>query len=88
MTMPNESISDTVNLTFAFAAQTADATTVQGTIDAPDIDDANRKLQAMQLRPTRVEPARRPASARPLSGGDFAAFNQQLAHLTAAGLPV
>ena len=61
---------------------------MSGTIDAHSSEDAMRKLAAMPLRVMRLEAAGRPRRAKPLGRDDFLAFNQQLAHLTAAGLPV
>src|SRR5688572_20329653 len=90
-------------LSFAYQAQSDDGRRVTGTIDAFDAGTAILRLQALRLRVMQIEPlkgslgappADQPAGAaarprgRALQGDDFAAFNQQLAHLTAAGLPV
>jgi type II secretory pathway component PulF len=78
-----------VSLTpFAYVAQTFEGAPMTGTIDAADLDDASKRLSNLRLRVIRLDPAPRPPRAKPLSGDDFAAFNQQLAHLSAAGLPV
>lgn len=61
---------------------------VTGSIDAPDPDSAHASLAAMGLRVVSLEPTPSTQRARALRGADFAAFNQQLAHLTDAGLPV
>src|SRR3954447_25575504 len=77
--------------TFAYVAQTFDGKPMTGTIDASSLDDAAKRLAALSLRIIRLDPAQHPATApraKPLSGEDFAAFNQQLAHLSAAGLPI
>jgi type IV pilus assembly protein PilC len=75
--------------TFQYVAQTFDGKPMTGTIDAIDLEDAARRLTNLSLRIIRLDPAQRPpARAKPLSGEDFAAFNQQLAHLSAAGLPI
>jgi len=73
---------------FAFKAQTAHDTPISGTIDAPDIEQASRRLSELQLRVLNVEPVDRPPRAKALKTEDFLAFNQQLAYLTQAGLPV
>src|SRR5262245_14562380 len=73
---------------FAYIAQTFDGQSMSGTIDASSLDDAANRLSNLRLRVIHLDPAQRPARARPLVGEDFAAFNQQLAHLSAAGLPI
>jgi type IV pilus assembly protein PilC len=73
---------------FGYQAQTVDGLAVSGTIDAPNLDEAGRRLLALRLRVLEIEPVGRPARAKPLRGDDFLAFNQQLTHLTKAGLPV
>lgn len=74
--------------TFAYAAQTFDGQPLTGTIDAMSLDEASRRLANLRLRIIRLDPAAPPPKARPLRGEDFAAFNQQLAQLAAAGLPI
>jgi type IV pilus assembly protein PilC len=95
--MPAERIE---RLAFAYRAQAHDGESVAGTIEAADLEDAGRLLRAMGLRVLEIAPADRPTSARGSSSGggsrgggalrgeDFLTFNQQLAHLTRAGLPV
>jgi type II secretory pathway component PulF len=81
---------------FVYQAQGDDGRRVTGTIDASDAGTAILQLETLQLRVIEIEPLKatvggadvpRPRT-RALHGDDFAAFNQQLAHLTAAGLPV
>jgi type IV pilus assembly protein PilC len=74
--------------TFAYTAQTFEGEPMTGTIDASSLDDASKRLSQLRLRVMRLDPAPRQVRAKPLSGEDFAAFNQQLAHLSAAGLPI
>jgi type II secretory pathway component PulF len=74
--------------TFRYAAQTFDGKPLSGTIDATSIDDASERLHSLQLRIIQIDLEKKPPRAKPLSKVDFAMFNQQLAHLTAAGLPV
>jgi type II secretory pathway component PulF len=73
---------------FAYRAQTPNGQSVSGTIDAASIADAGQRLDAMGLRLIELESASRPQRARPLRGEDFLAFNEQLAQLAGAGLPV
>jgi type II secretory pathway component PulF len=73
---------------FAYRAQTLEGQPVSGTIDAASGDVAFKKLIDMRLRVLELSPAAAPPKARPLRGDDFIAFNQQLAHLTQAGLPI
>ncbi len=81
-------MSDILLSSFAYTAQTFEGRPTTGTIDAADLDDASKRLADLRLRVIRLDPAQRPVRAKPLSGDDFAAFNQQLAHLTGAGLPI
>src|SRR2546421_2594889 len=76
------------SIAFAYQAQTLHGQAVAGTIDAANIDQAQRLLAGLRLRVLHIEPVKRPERAKALSGDDFIAFNLQLAHLTAAGLPV
>lgn len=61
---------------------------VTGSIDADGSDSAQQQLSAMRLRVLSLEPESTDALARPIRGGDFLAFNQQLAYMTEAGLPL
>jgi type IV pilus assembly protein PilC len=83
-----EYMSDISLNSFAYTAQTFEGRPTTGTIDAADLDDASKRLADLRLRVIRLDLAQRPMRAKPLSGDDFAAFNQQLAHLSAAGLPI
>ena len=73
---------------FAYHAQTAEGQTVAGTIDAMNLDQAQRLLQALRLRVLQIEPVRGAPRPKRLNGVDFLSFNQQLTHLTSAGLPI
>lgn len=75
--------------TFAYRAQTPEGQPLSGTIDAVNAEEAADKLVAIRLRVTELAPAAAPPpKAKPLRGDDFIAFNQQLAHLAKAGLPI
>jgi type IV pilus assembly protein PilC len=73
---------------FAYQAQTAEGQSLSGTIDAHDVEHAGKLLAALRLRVLEIQPIRRPVQPKPLRGDDLLAFNQQLTHLTRAGLPV
>jgi type II secretory pathway component PulF len=74
---------------FVYQAQSADGRAFSGTLDASSADDAARQLQSLQLRPSLIEPVDKPPAGRAVfRTDDFLAFNQQLAHLTAGGLPI
>lgn len=85
---------------FAYEAQSDAGYRVSGTIDAPDAETALLRLRSMRLRVNEVSPVA-PSNGdaagtgttstrgrRAVRGDDFIAFNQQLAHLAAAGLPI
>lgn len=71
---------------FAYRAQTREGQPISGTLEARDVEDLTRQLGALGLRATEIQP--QPRSMRPIRGEDFIAFNQQLAMLTSAGMPV
>lgn len=72
---------------FAYQAQTADQQPVSGTIDALTLADARTKLARMNLRILDVRPEKLPRPRR-MAGEGLIAFNQQLAQLAQAGLPL
>jgi type II secretory pathway component PulF len=59
-----------------------------GTIDADGADQARLRLEQLRLRVIDLAPAGASKAAGALRGEDFVTFNEQLAHLTAAGLPM
>jgi len=79
-------MADTV--TYSYRAQTQAGQPLSGTLDALDVQAARDQLQTLGLRLFEIAPVPEASRPRPLRGDDFLAFNQQLAHLTAAGLPV
>jgi type IV pilus assembly protein PilC len=84
VTTANSSLSSS----FSYQAQTDDGQRMAGTIDAPDVETATNRLHSLRLRVTEIRPADAPSRSRSIRGEDFLAFNQQLAQLTKAGLPV
>ena len=73
---------------FAYRAQTRDGVSLAGTLNAANVEAATQQLALLQLRVIEIAPVARAVSLAPLRGDDFIAFNQQLAHLTRAGLPL
>src|SRR4051812_46690888 len=73
---------------FAYRAEAPGGENVSGTIDAATSDAADTLLRSLGLKVLEVSPAKRPVKLRALRGDEFIAFNQQLARLTQAGLPV
>jgi type II secretory pathway component PulF len=74
---------------FAYQAQTPDGLRMSGSVDAQDVGEATRRLVELGLRVIEISPsAERPPRPRALRASDFAAFNQQLATLAKAGLPL
>ncbi len=73
---------------FTYQAQTTQGRTLSGVIEAGTADEARDSLTDMGLRVLEIEQTDRTHGASPIRGGEFMAFNQQLAQLTAAGLPV
>lgn len=78
-----------ISSSFAYRAQGFDGQPLSGTIDATSADSARERLESLRLRVLELAPAsERATGAARLGGEDFLTFNQQLAHLTAAGLPL
>lgn len=73
---------------FSYNAQTLDGQRFAGTMEAANAEEATHRLGAMQLRVIEIAPAPSPPRGRPLRRDDFVAFNQQLAQLTTAGMPL
>jgi type II secretory pathway component PulF len=74
---------------FAYTAQGPGGEPVSGTINAVSVTQASQKLQLMQLRLIELDPARETKiTPRKLSADDFQTFNNQLAYLATAGLPI
>ena len=79
---------DAPTRTFDFSARPpAGGPLLRSSLDAEDADAAAAAVAAMGLTPEAVTPAGSLSPAPP-GGADFFCFNQQLAHLTRAGLPV
>jgi|GEM_PF-597053 len=61
---------------------------ISGAIDASSPDSAQQTLEALRLRVLSLEPDAKLGPVRAIRGSDFLAFNQQLAYMTQAGLPM
>ncbi len=77
-----------MNQSFSYRAQTRMGEALSGNIDAGSVEDAQRKLDLLQLHVIELKAAEKPRTGGTLSAGDLIAFNQQLIHLTSAGLPL
>jgi len=75
-------------LAFSYQAQDQRGEPISGTIDAAGLDEATQQLQSLGLRIISIEPVHGKIKPRPLTDRDFLAFNEQLAQLAGAGLPV
>ena len=71
---------------FEYVAQTDAGLRMSGVVQAPDGAGAVAVLEGMRLRV--LEVTQRREKARPMRGGDFLAFNQQLAEFAKAGMPI
>jgi type IV pilus assembly protein PilC len=80
---------DPTRQAFAYEAQTLNGERFQGTLEAASAAEAQARLGALQLRVLALGAAE---PVKPRKGGlgadEFLIFNQQLAHLTEAGLPI
>src|SRR5258706_2139852 len=73
---------------FTYAATTASGEKLTGTLDAADLDAAQRQLELLGLRIESIGETPSAPRAKPLRAQEFLAFNQQLAQLTKAGMPI
>jgi type IV pilus assembly protein PilC len=73
---------------FDYAGQTSTGALFQGTLEAADSAAAQDTLQQMGVRATTLRPTHRTAFVAPLSLADLTFFNEQLATLTKAELPI
>jgi type IV pilus assembly protein PilC len=81
--------SGTVAKSFAYEAQTSLGHRFKGTLEAATPDEVQARLTELQLKVIEVSLADGPPPKRKgLPADEFMMFNQQLAHLTQAGLPI
>lgn len=74
--------------TFAYRATSLDGQPISGTIEAHDAPQADRQLKSLQLNVLEIKSTAPPGQYRLVHGEDFQAFNQQLAMLARAGMPL
>ena len=74
--------------TFIYEGRDSAGQILSGSIDAADAQAATQTLENMRVKLIRLAPAEQKPRPKPLRTDDFLAFNQELAHLAAAGLPV
>lgn len=73
---------------FDYSGQLASGALFQGTVEAAGQTEAEALLAQMGVRVLTLRPAQRAAFVAPLSLADLTFFNEQLAALTKAGLPL
>ncbi len=73
---------------FDYSGQLTSGALLQGTIEAAEYSAAEQALGQMGVRVTTLRPAQRTAFVAPLSLADLTFFNDQLAALTKARLPL
>ena len=74
--------------TFEYEALTAAGRLMKGTIEADSADEVRQLLTQMQLTVNSVGKAPKPRPRTTLGRSEFLLFNQQLASLTASGIPL
>ena len=73
---------------FEYNALTSAGRLMKGTIEAASRDEANAALDKMQLEVSSVEKAKTKRPTTPIGRSEFLLFNQQLASITKAGVPL
>ncbi len=73
---------------FRYEALTEGGRLMQGTLEAGSHDEASSLLRQMHVNLNSLEPAPTDSKQRPIGRQDFLLFNQQLATLTRAGIPL
>jgi type II secretory pathway component PulF len=73
---------------FQYNALTSGGRLMRGTIEATSPDQATELLQEMQLTVNEVGQVPQPVLRTPMSRDEFVLFNQQLASITRAGVPL
>lgn len=74
--------------TFQYNALTSDGRMMKGTIEAASHDDANELLQKMHLVVNSIDKAGIEKPKTSIGRNEFLLFNQQLASITKAGIPL
>jgi type II secretory pathway component PulF len=74
--------------TFQYNALTLDGRMMKGTIEAGSHDEANQLLKKMQLTVNSIDKAKTEKTKTSIGRNEFLLFNQQLASITKAGIPL
>ena len=74
--------------TFAYNALTSAGRLMKGTIEAGSREEAGELLEQMQLTVNSIEKAEPPKPKTAIGRNEFLLFNQQLASITKAGIPL
>jgi type IV pilus assembly protein PilC len=74
--------------TFEYSAMTASDRLMKGIIEAGSVQEASQLLEQMQLKVNSLEKAKSERPKTPIARTEFLLFNQQLASLTKAGIPL
>ncbi|MHC4264586.1 MAG: type II secretion system F family protein [Planctomycetota bacterium] len=74
--------------TFEYNALTQAGRAMKGTIEAGSTEEAHQLLEQMQLTINSIEEAKPQKPKRPIGRSEFMLFNQQLASITKAGIPL
>ena len=73
---------------FKYRSVTTGGRLMTGTIEAADIEQAKASLDQMNLQVTELEKTKEPAAPQSIGHNEFILFNEQLASLTKAGIPL
>lgn len=73
---------------FEYRSVTDSGRLMTGTIEAADIEQAKSSLAEMGLQVTELEKSKQPPSPGSIGRNEFMLFNEQLASLTKAGIPL
>ena len=74
--------------TFEYSAMTVSDRLMKGVIEAGSVQEATELLEQMRLKVNSLEKARPERPKTPIARTEFLLFNQQLASLTKAGIPL
>ncbi|MCK4998363.1 MAG: type II secretion system F family protein, partial [Anaerohalosphaera sp.] len=73
---------------FEYRSVTTAGRLMTGTIEAADIEQAKASLDDLHLQVTELEKTKEPAVSKSIGHDEFILFNEQLASLTKAGIPL
>ena len=73
---------------FEYRSVTTAGRLMTGTIEAADIEQAKSSLDDLHLQVTELEKTKEPAAPKSIGHNEFILFNEQLASLTKAGIPL